>query len=217
MEYETKRPLVASRELLPLPGKANHVDLPDWDTARHLIFPFLEPISDAERDLSGILAQTAHDPLSGMVSSYIKMSLALFYRGAVIPLTETLIREWAIGVASVRLAMDRNVALVARSARFDSHRKCSLTYYSVHSDAAPFNSVLPFYTPFQETVALLLGSPFYFVVPERRSVILFGKEVIPRYREEFRDDVLLTYETSTSFLSPELIEVSESGVLPVYR
>ena len=72
-----------------------------------------------------------------------------------------------------------------------------------------------FYQPFQETVAALLGFPFYFAVPERRTVILFGKETLPRYLGDFRDDILLTYETSTRSLSPELIEASESGLVTV--
>lgn len=152
-----------------------------------------------------------------MLTNCIKMSLALFYQGSVILLSETLLREWSINLATVRLAMESNLSLIARSSRFEMHRKGSLFYYSVHSGAAPFNSVLPFYAPFQKTAASFLGSPFYFAVPERRTVILLGKESVSRYPAELRDDVFLTYETSTASLSPELVEVSESGVLPVYR
>ena len=47
------------------------------------------------------------------------------------------------------------------------------------------------------------------------GTVLFGKETRPRYLSDFRNDILLTYETSTRSLSPELIEVSESGLVTV--
>ena len=181
------------------------------------MFPFLEPTPCAAGVASEVAARNAFDPLSGMLTNCIKMSLALFYRGSVIPLSESLIREWSINVATVRLAMESNMALVARTSRFERHGRGSLSYYSLHTAAAPFNSVLPFYAPFQETAAALLGSPFYFAVPERRTAILLGKDAVSRYPSELRDDVFLTYETSSSSLSTELIEVSEFGVLPIYR
>jgi len=225
MNTDTEHLLNLTTDLAVSPRSGKSLEIPDWNTASRLIFPFLESVS-APADgsvsrsplcASGVSAERSFDPLSGMLTSCIKMSLALFYRGAVIPLSESLVREWAVSMAVVRLAMDANIALVARSSRFEQHRKGSLCYYSVHTDAAPFNSVLPFYLPFQTAAAALLGSPFYFALPERRTVILFGSDVLPRYGSELRDDILLTYETSTSYLSPELIEVSDSGVLPVSR
>jgi hypothetical protein len=193
------------------------IEVPDWNTASRLVFPFLEPAPCAAGVASEVAARNAFDPLSGMLTNCIKMSLALFYQGSVIPLSESLIHEWSINVATVRLAMESNMALVARTCRFERHRRDSLVYYSLHTAAAPFNSVLPFYAPFQETAAALLGSPFYFAVPERRTAILLGKDAVNRYPSELRDDVFLTYETSSSALSTELLEVSEFGVLPIYR
>ena len=210
-------------DLLVLPGKINGLEIPDWNIARHLVFPYLEPAAGIDNTSvfpgcrADVSAQNSFEPLSGMITGSIKMSLAIFYQGRVIPLSESLIREWSISVAAVRLAMDINISLVARSVRLVPHKKGSFVYHSLHSDAAPFNSALPFYTPFQETAAALLGSPFYFAVPERRTVILFGADMLPLYRNELRDDIFLTYETSTSSLSTELIEVSESGTLPFCR
>ena len=191
-------------------------EVPEWNIANRLIFPFLEGIPSGSGKPADVTARTPYDPLSGMLSNCIKMSLALFYRGAVIPITENLIREWAISFATLRIAMETNVSLVARTSRFEKHEKAGTVYYSVHSGAAPFNSILPFYQPFQETVAAMLGFPFYFAVPERRTVILLGKESLSRYPGDFHDDVKLTYETSTRSLSSELIEVSESGLLTVF-
>jgi len=217
MDILSALPTVVPQNPILRPSRNAQIGIPDWNTARNLVFPLLEGeiCSTGRRD--EVLAQSLGDPLSGMVTNCIKMSLALFYQGAVIPLSEALIREWSINMAAVRLAMDANMALVDRSSRFEMHKKGSFYYYSLHSDAAPFTSILPFYRPFQEKAAALLGSPFYFAVPERRTVILFGAEGLTRYAAELRDDILLTYETSTRALSPELIEVSESGVLPVYR
>lgn len=210
-------PASESKSLVAAPGVSGRIEVPDWETASRLVFPFLEGAPCASRSPSDVAARNSFDPLSGMLTNCVKMSLALFYRGSVIPLSESLIREWSINVAAVRLAMESNLAILARSCRFEPHHKGSFAYYSVHTDAAPFNSVLPFYAPFQETAAALLGSPFYFSVPERRTAILFGKESLPRYLADLRDDIFLTYETSTAALSPELIEVSESGTLPVFR
>lgn len=200
-----------------LPINVARIEVPDWNTASRLVFPFLEPAPCAAGIAAEVAARNSFDPLSGMLTNCIKMSLALFYRGSVIPLSESLIREWSINVATVRLAMESNMALVARTCRFERHRRDSLVYYSLHTAAAPFNSVLPFYAPFQETASALLGSPFYFTVPERRTAILLGKDAVSCYPSELRDDVFLTYETSSSSLSTELIEVSEFGVLPIYR
>lgn len=215
IENASPKIVPVTRNLVPVNDK--RIEVPDWATASRLVFPFLEPTACSSGKPADVSARNPFDPLSGMLTNCIKMSLALFYQGSVIPLSETLIREWSINLATVRLAMETNLSLVARSARFEMHRKDSLFYYSVHSGAAPFNSVLPFYAPFQKAAASFLGSPFYFAVPERRTVILLGKESVSRYPTELRDDVFLTYETSTASLSPELIEVSESGVLPVYR
>ncbi len=217
MNLLTEPPRAADRALVALPSRSREIDVPDWETARHLVFPFLESVGDTPARADAVSARNAFDPLSGMPTDCIKMSLALFYHGSVIPLSESLIREWSVNMAAVRLAMDANMSLVARSSRFELHKKGSFYYYSVHSDASPFNSALPFYGPFQETAAAMLGSPFYFAVPERRTVIMFGREELPRYRSELRNDILLTWDTSTSALSPELIEVSESGALPVSR
>ena len=223
MEIEPVAPTTVSNPPIILPAKSRHVEVPAWETARYLVFPLLEPVTCASRSsgqgsgISSVAPQTELDPLSGMLTSCIKMTISLFYHGAIIPLSESLIREWAVSMATVRLAMDANMSLVARSSSLESHQKGPITYYTVRSDAAPFNSALPFYTPFQETAAALLGSPFYFAVPERRTVVLFGREALPRYQEDLRNDILLTRDSSTSALSPELIEVSESGVLPVFR
>jgi len=192
-------------------------EVPSWSIANHLVFPLLEGISPGTERPADVFAKTSSDPLSGMLSNCIKMSLALFYRGAIIPITESLIREWAISFSTLRIAMESNVSLVARSSRLVRHEKIGTSYFSVHTDASPFNSILPFYQPFQETVAVLLGFPFYFAVPEHRTVVLFGKESLSRYFGDFRDDIALTYETSTRSLSPELIEVSESGLVTVSR
>lgn len=215
MEIDSAAPKILSNLPIILPSKSRHVEVPAWETARNLVFPLLESVPCTAR--SSVAPQTENDPLSGMLTSCIKMTISLFYQGAIIPLSESLIREWAVSMATVRLAMDANMSLVARSSRLESHQKGSITYYTVRSDAAPFNSALPFYTPFQETAAALLGSPFYFAVPERRTVILFGREALPHYQQDLRNDILLTRDSSTSALSPELIEVSESGVLPVFR
>jgi hypothetical protein len=195
----------------------SQLDLPDWRVARNCIMPFLEPVSAGSGAVVPVIAERPFDTLSGMVTDCIKMTLSLFYRGMVIPLSDALIHEWAIGMASVRLAMEENIARIARSTRFELHASGSATYYSVHTDLAPFNSILPFYVPFQESTAALLGSPYYFAVPERRTVIVFGRETLPNYVRDLRDDIHLTYETSTRALSPELIEVSESGLIPIYR
>lgn len=205
-----------NKSLIVLPARKQQVEIPGWETSRHLIFPFLESVSCDSAKRGDVAAQNAFDPLSGMLTDCIKMSIALFYMGSVIPLSESLIREWSVNMAAIRLAMDANVSLVARTSRLERHDKGSFFYYTVHSDAAPFNSVLPFYAPFQETAAALLGSPFYFSVPERRTVILFGAEYLSRYEAELRNDILLTRDASTSALSPELIEVSASGVLPIF-
>jgi len=191
-------------------------EVPEWNVANSLIFPFLEGIPSGSGKPADVTARTPYDPLSCMLSTCIKMSLALFYRGTVIPITESLIREWAVSFATLRIAMESNVSLVAQTSTLVRHDKAKTGYYSVHSAASPFNSILPFYQPFQETVAALLGFPFYFAVPERRTVVLFGKETLPRYLGDFHDDILLTYETSTRSLSPELIEVSESGLVTVF-
>jgi len=190
-------------------------EVPEWNIANHLIFPLLEGIPSGSGKPADVSARTPYDPLSGMLSNCIKMSLALYYRGTVIPLTESLISEWAVSFYTIRIAMESNVSLVARTSRFERHEKAGTGYFSVHTDASPFNAILPFYQPFQETVAALVGFPFYFAVPEHRTVILFGKETLPRYLGDFHDDILLTYETSTRSLSSELIEVSESGLLTV--
>lgn len=223
MDIEHTAPMTVSNLPIILPAKSRHVEVPAWEIARNLVFPLLEPVPCASNSptrasgFSSVAPQTEFDPLSGMLTSCIKMTISLFYHGAIIPLSESLIREWAVSLATVRLAMDANLSLVARSSRLEAHQKGPITYYTVRSDAAPFNSALPFYTPFQETAAALLGSPFYFAVPERRTVILFGREVLPHYQQDLRNDILLTRDSSTSALSPELIEVSESGVLPVLR
>lgn len=205
--------------------RAKHlIDIPGWQTASRLVFPYLESVSAPvigapDRNvarLSDVSARRETDPLSRMLTANIKMSLALLYLGSVIPLSESLLREWSVSIATVLLAMDDNLALVARTCRLRRQETGSgLEYFSLHSDAAPFNSALPFWPPFQDLAARLLGSPFYFAVPERRTVVLFARDLYLGQAERLRNDVLLTYETSTSSLSPEIIEVSESGTLPV--
>ncbi|ULQ59151.1 hypothetical protein K7I13_11675 [Brucepastera parasyntrophica] len=191
--------------------------IPDWDTAKNRIFPFFEPVDTEAASRGDIVPLNFASPLSQLMSSSLKMSLALFYGGSVIPLSQALIQEWSINLATIRLAMDTNMAKLASSGRFQSHTRGDISYYSVHSGISPLNSILPFYTPFQETCAALFGSPFYFTVPERRTVILFDREGIMHYQKLFKDDIYLTYETSTHPLSTEIFEVSESGVLPVFR
>ena len=217
MKKQTIQPSILSDDVISPFQSNRHLDIPDWNTASHLIFPFLESVSVPSEKHTDVIALNPFDTLSGMVTNYIKMTLTLFYHGTIIPLTESMIRDWSITIAGIQLAMESNMALLARSSRFELHKKGTLYYYSVHSDAAPFNSVLPFYAPFQEAISAMIGSPFYFAVPERRTVILFGKETLSGYLENFHDDIFLAYETSTSALSPELIEVSESGVIPIYR
>jgi hypothetical protein len=217
METPTTLPALIGNAPRITPGNDRNLLVPSWDTSRKLVFPFLESVSCSSRALPSVGAQTEYDPLSGMLTGCIKMTLSLFWNGAIIPLSESLLREWAVTIAAVRLAMDANLSLVAQSSRLLARTKGSLSYYSLQTDASPFNSALPFYAPFQGKIASMLGSPFYFAVPERRTVILFGAESLPFYLRDLRDDVLLTRDTSTSALSPELIEVSDSGVLPVYR
>lgn len=215
MRPEPVFPLSANRNLSVISPQKRQADLPSWDIASRLVFPFLEQIPRCSGTECDFAARNPSDILSAALTGYVKMSIALFYRGAVIPLTESLVREWAVSMASVYLAMDANLALVTRSSRLERHESGRIRYYTVHSDAAPFNSALPFYKPFQEMVSRELGFPFYFAVPERRTVVLLGQESLPSYWGALRNDVLLTRDTSSSALSPELIEVSESGVFPV--
>ncbi len=210
-----------------IPSIDQSIEIPSWEIAQRLVFPHLEPVPCAvigsapsinfTASLARSAAQTGSDPLSSLLTGCLKMTLALFYGGAIIPLSENLLREWSVSLASVLFAMDANLGLVSRSSWLVPHEKGPIHYYSLHSDAAPFNSAVPFFPPFQAQMARVLGSPFYFAVPERRTVILFGAEYLPFYRKDLRDDVLLTWDDSTSALSPELIEVSESGALPVFR
>lgn len=191
--------------------------LPDWETARHFVFPLLEPVYSSNRSMPDVSASALFDPLSAMLTSVIKTTLALFYQGAIIPLSEGILRDWAITVSAVQLAMEYNLAVLASTSRFELHRRERLQYWSLHTAAAPFNSVLPFHAPFRARIAELLGMPFYFAVPDRKTVILFSRESLPLYPGELRRDILLERDCSTCPLSSELLEVSSSGVLAISR
>lgn len=191
--------------------------LPDWKTAQKYVLPLLEPVAKDSGSIIEESASTIYEPLSAMLTSVIKMTLALFYQGEIIPLSEGMLRDWAITVTAVRFAMERNLALLAETARFEQHRRERVQYWSLHTDASPFNSVLPFHAPFRSRIAELLGMPFYFAVPERRTVILFAREALPLYPSELRRDILLARDCSAHPLSPELLEVSPSGLVAIAR
>lgn len=189
--------------------------IPCWNVAQHYVFPLLEPITINKGNKPDVLASTFFDPLSAMLTSGIKMTLALFYQGAIVPLSEMILREWSITFATVRLAMEHNLAVLGSSSRLEHHTRTSLSYWSLHTQIPLFNSVLPFFNSFRESLTNILGNPFYFSVPNRRTVILFKKETLSLYTSELKRDLLLEFECSTNPLSPELLEVSQSGVLTI--
>lgn len=51
------------------------------------------------------------------------------------------------------------------------------------------------------------------IIWRRLNVQLFGREELPKYVGNFRNDVLLTYDCSVHPLSSELVEVSPQGIV----
>ncbi len=195
-------------ELQPvIPG-----EIPEWEQAHRLVFPFLQPVSGSS---AFVPALTSDDILAGMVTAHIKMCIALYYRGSVIPLTDRLIREWSVSIAIVRLAMEENINTFMNMIRSEQHEKDGIVYYTINNQLPFFDSMLPVFKPFQKTMLEKLGTPCYFAVPERRTAVLFGNEYISSYQDTLRDDIILTHDCSSRALSTELIEVSPDGIIPV--
>ncbi len=150
-----------------------------------------------------------------LVSSQVKMFLACFYNGQVIPLSQHLLAQWAITASAVHLAVEENMQRIARNCEL---KKCSngwFDYYSVQAELPVFNAALLFYKPFQFALQQKFGESFCAVMPELTCGIVFDRKNAELYAKAMRDDVLLTYECSSKPLSTELLEISSYGVVPL--
>ncbi|AEE16335.1 hypothetical protein [Treponema brennaborense] len=186
-------------------------NLPAWEQARTSILPFLAPV-ESPRDFAPALR--SHDTLAAMLTDKIKMYIAFFYKGIVIPLTEYLIRQWNVSWSSVRLAMDENMAALMHAVSLKPHVSPSgFSYYSVSHPLPICNSSLPFYKPFQRELHERFGETFYMAVPEKTTSVIFPANELTAYEAKLRNDVILTHDCSARPLSTELLEVSEAGVV----
>lgn len=194
---------------LTLPAQ---IDVPNWNTAKDFLLPYLAPIEENQETTPAL---RSNDLLCSLLTSRIKMYLACFYQGSVIPLTENLISEWSVSTAIVQMAIEENMAKYVPYTKIEKHENREFEYYSIHNELPFFNSLLLFYAPFQSALQEKLGETFYAAAPEIRTGIVFHRKFISKYTELLRDDVLLTHDCSLHPLSRELIEISSEGTLAV--
>jgi hypothetical protein len=188
------------------------VELPSWTIARNLIIPCIDVVNQNEDSLP---ARRSSDVLVSRLTDKIKMTLALFYDGMFIPLSEYILRSWDVSFAIVRLAMEENMYRIMGQSQLEEHRNAATIYYTLHHPISVFNSVLPFFRHFQIQFSAMVGFPYYMVLPEKTTAVFFSQEKLGSYARFLRDDIFLTYDCSTQSLSTELIEVSADGLISV--
>lgn len=185
--------------------------IPDWETARHHVHPLL---MSAEKKEDSI-ALLDDEYLWSLITNNIKMCMVLSYKDCIIPLREELLTKWDVTFAEIRLAMEDKMTSLMPQTQLEEHTKNGFVYFTVHHPQSIFNAVMPFYKPFQYNMHKELGETYYMAVPEQRTAVIFSKKYLRQYPSVLRNDILLTYECSSHFLSPELIEVSDAGVIAV--
>lgn len=186
--------------------------LPDWNEAKNSIFPILSPYKTSKNKLMALKNQ---DILCMFVSSQVKMFLACFYNGKIIPLSQQLLAQWAITASAVHLAVEENMRRIAQNTRLKKCNNGWFDYYSVQAELPVFNAALLFYKPFQFALQQKFGESFCAVAPELTCGIVFDRKHAQLYAKAMRDDVHLTYECSSKSLSTELLEISSYGVVPL--
>ena len=185
--------------------------IPVWEQARHSIVPYLEPVHSSK---DCVPALRCSDSLAGMLTNKIKMYIAVICKDIIVPLSELILRKWNVSWNTVRLAMDENMAKLARLLTFEDHiSPHGFSYISLHHPVPAYTSSLAFYKPFRDRMCGYWGDTYYMAAPERSTVVMFGREELPKYVGNFRNDVLLTYDCSVHPLSSELVEVSPQGIV----
>ncbi|HIW36257.1 MAG TPA: hypothetical protein IAA30_04680 [Candidatus Treponema faecavium] len=185
--------------------------VPVWEQARACIVPYLEPAHSAKEYVPALRSS---DSLVGMITNKIKMYIAVICKGIIVPLSEAILRTWDVTWKTVRLAMDENMARLSELITYEEHTSPrGFAYMSLHHPVPAYTSSLAFYKPFRDKMCRYWGGSYYMAAPERSTVVLFGKEELPKYVGSFRDDVLLTYDCSMRPLSGELLEVSPQGIV----
>jgi len=185
--------------------------LPDWETAKQYIRLFLISADKMNKSISLL----NDEYLSSYITNRIKMFMVLSYGECIIPLREELLKQWDVSFADIRLAMEDSMKNLLPLTQLEEHNKNGFVYFTVHHPQSILNSVMPFYKPFQYFMHKELGETYYMAIPEQRTAVLFSKQFLPEYSSTLRNDILLTFDCSSQFLSPELIEVSDAGVLAV--
>ncbi len=186
--------------------------VPEWKTAKDFIRPFL---ISAETAANNSIARIDDEHFSSFLTNRIKMFMVLTYGECIIPLREELLKKWEVSFADIRLAMEDTMTNLLPQTQLEEHNKNGFVYFTVHHPQPLLNAVLPFYKPFQYVMRKELGEIYYMAVPEQHTSVLFAKEHVESYSTTLRNDILLTFECSSHFLSPELIEVSDAGAIAV--
>ncbi|MCM1320823.1 MAG: hypothetical protein NC176_04520 [Treponema brennaborense] len=184
--------------------------MPSWEQAKHAVFPWPEPQSCLKSDS---LAQRPQDTLVAFITKKIKLYVVCLWNDILYPINDFLIKTWNVSWAAVRLAIEENMMRIMRDAVFKKHVCGQFSYYTLHHALPVFNSVLPFFKPFQAEAQKKFGGTFYFSVPERTTSVFFAKSALPMYVKQLRNDILLTHDCSARALSTELIEISPSGLV----
>ena len=191
--------------------KKNFDILPSWETARKSILPWLESV-DTKRDFTPALR--IQDTLATMITEKIKMCIAYFYEGIIIPLTGYIIQRWNVSWAAVRLAMDENMHSIMQAARIIPHNSAyGFNYMTVSHPVPAYNASLAFYKPFQNQIHQKMGDTYYMALPEHSTTIVFDQQQLQHYSTELRNDILLTYDCAAAPLTTELLEVSSAGIV----
>lgn len=185
--------------------------VPDWKSAKQYIRPFLISADTMNKSISLL----NDEYLSSFITNRIKMFMVLSYGECIIPLREELLKQWDVTFADIRLAMEDSMTNLLPLTQLEEHNKNGFIYFTVHHPQSLLNSVMPFYKPFQYFMQKELGETYYMAIPEQRTAVLFSKQHLPEYSSTLRNDILLTFDCSSQYLSPELIEVSDAGVLTV--
>ncbi len=187
-------------------------ELPPWNVAKNHIRPYLISSEDASYAL---MIRNSDAFFSSYLTERIRMVMVLAYGDCIVPLREELLKKWDVNFAQTRIAMEDTMTKLVPQTNLEEHKKEGFVYFTVHHPQSILNSVIPFYKPFQHVLKKELGEPYYMAVPEQRTAVLFSKNYALQYEKVLRNDVLLTYECSSQYLSPELIEVSDAGVFAV--
>ena len=100
--------------------------LPDWETAKRYIRPFLISADKMNKSISLL----NDEYLSSYITNRIKMFMVLSYGECIIPLREELLKQWDVTFADIRLAMEDSMTNLLPLTQLEEHNKTVYLLYS---------------------------------------------------------------------------------------